>query len=142
MYQSLPPFTGMDILMTSILIIAGLGAVLVYVGNEGKYNTTLLSGWGLLILIPFIFGIGFPYTQTQQLSYQTMMEQNIMKKYNTLYGDGYFEKVEFAYSAESKASKWSHSNYFYITYGDLTTETRRFEFDRTGEPSCSCKLKH
>lgn len=123
-------------------MILALGAILVYVGNEGRYKKVLISGLVLLIIVPFIFAFGFPSVKTQETETQSAMEQNILKKYNSLYGDGYFQKVEYAYSDKTRAKRWKHSNYFIITYKDFEQETYRFEFNRKGEPSCSCKLKH
>lgn len=104
-------------------------------GRFALYGAGAIGGFLIsVVVLGMVLIVGVPQ-QDEGTRHQDMAE-SILKKYNHKYYPDYLRQVEFAQSAGAGET----GDFFTLTYNDYQTETRRFYFDSSGNPSCNCTL--
>lgn len=118
-----------------------LAFILFRLGRQQADRRLTVAGFvsiGAFVVSTIIFAViqivGVP--EKDKKSQQQDMATTIQTKYNDKYYPDYLRQVEFAQSAAEGES----GDFFTLTYNDYETETRRFYFDVSGNPTCHCTL--
>ena len=94
-------------------------------------------GIAISIISVTAFAVLFPISLERDQRQQSTMERNIVARYDYKFFEGYLKKVEY----EGGGGKYETGKYFNLTYGDCTTQRRKFHFNyKTGEPISYSRL--
>lgn len=123
------------------LLLPCIAFILIKLGRDQNDRRLTISGFvsiGAFLISAVIFvllqTVGLP--KPDEKSQHQEMAKSIQTKYNDKYYPDYLRQVEFAKSAGVGET----GDFFTLTYNDYQTETRRFYFDVSGNPTCNCTL--
>lgn len=119
------------------LILLFIGVVILGIGLKKREKSNLIAGIICLALSSIIvFGFG-PAASEQSSKRHQAMENNILLKYNALYGNPIY-LIDAKY--DGPVGK-GNGNYFNLTYSDNSTTRIKFVFStKTGEPKSYCSV--
>lgn len=131
MYEELPSGSLSVLVITLAAIGFILGIVLFMKDPRTNRRRSIKGGIATFLISVTAFAILFPPAFERDERQERAMERNIMAKYNANFFDGYLKKVEHV----GGGGRYESGKYFNLTYGDCTTQERKFHFNyKTGEP--------